>query len=81
MVRDLVTEQEVRSVPVPIPEQPAPPKRKQVNRPAQRQREFSPSKRIKSMYRRAHIHIPLREWARQLRGSDKEIADAWFSNK
>jgi hypothetical protein len=79
MVRDLVTEQEQRSVPVPVPA--APPVRYQVQRPSRRKRAEVPSKRLKSMYRRANVHISLRAWAQQLRGPDGEVAAAWFRNK
>lgn len=89
MLRDVVTEQEPKGIPVIVdavvakPEPKEPRKTRSLPRTTPRRADdrFIPSKRLKSMYRRANVHIPLREWAAMLRGEDKSVVDQWLKNK
>lgn len=88
MLRDVITEQEPKGIPVPVAALPLEAEKpKKVRGPAMRvtarraDDKLIPSKRIKSMYRRANVGIPLRQWAAMLRGEDKDVVDQWWRNK
>jgi hypothetical protein len=82
MVRDLVTEQEPKGVPVPFTVLPNESKPKPRRQAAARPQEASnPSKYLKSLYRRTNPGIPFRQWLGTLKGADREAAEAWLRNK
>jgi hypothetical protein len=87
MLRDVVTEQEPKGVPIAIAvvdlEPKVPRKRGPVARVTARREDdpLIPSKRIKSMYRRANAGIPLRQWAALLQGEDRSVVEQWWRNK